>query len=169
MKTRTAVVGILFTGAAVLANAGPAQAADPNTCFIRSATGNYITAVSGGGRETGVMHTDATTPSTWERFTFVGISSNWYGLKTSTGNFTAVNGGGLNSITVPDVLHTNATRLQSWEMFQFNPDGTGKYSIRLFDGHYLSAVGGGRRTIGAFDSDKNQPGANEKFTLRCNV
>ncbi|GIF22918.1 hypothetical protein BJ973_000724 [Actinoplanes tereljensis] len=175
MKHRTKILGSLFAGvftaAAALLGAGPAQAADPNTCFIRTATNNYVTAVGGGGRTTDVMHTNATVASTWERFTLVNTGDNsHYGLRTAFGYYvTAVASGGLSSGTYPDVLHTDATVLRDWEKFTFVSDGAGRFGIRAFDGHLLGAVGGGGRTYAAFDSNRTTLGTTEKFLFTCNV
>lgn len=177
MKLRSKILGVVMAGAfaaaASLVGAGTAHAAtDPNTCFIQTDTGNYVTAVGGGGRTTDVMHTNAWVPSTWERFTLVysGDGSH-YGLRTAFGYYvTAVNSGGLSSSSVPDVLHTDATALGTWEKFSFVTDGTdGKYGLRAFDGHLLSAVGGGGRTSRAFDSNRTVLSTWEKFRFTCNV
>jgi hypothetical protein len=116
VKLRSKILGVVMAGAfaaaASLVGAEAAQAAtDPNTCFIQTDNGNYITAVGGGGQTSDVMHTNASVPSTWERFTLVysGDGSH-YGLRTAFGYYvTAVNSGGLSSADFPDVLHTNAT------------------------------------------------------------
>lgn len=176
MKLRSKILGVVMAGAfaavASLTGAGAAQAADPNTCFIQTSSGNYITAVGAGGRTTDVMHTNATVPSTWERFTLVytGDGSH-YGLRTSLGYYvTAVNSGGLSSSDVPDVLHTNATVLSTWEEFSFvSGGGDGTLGIRAFDGHLLSALDGGGRTSRAFDSNRTVLSTWEKFRFTCNV
>ena len=177
MRLRSKILGVVMTGAfaavASLVGPGAAHAAtDPNTCFIQTDTGNYITAVGGGARSIDVMHTNATVPSTWERFTIVysGDGSH-YGLRTAFGYYvTAVNSGGLSSNNFPDVLHTDATVLSTWEKFTFATDGTdGKFEIRAFDGHLLSAVGGGGRTSRTFDSNRTVLSTWEKFRFTCNV
>jgi hypothetical protein len=35
---------------------------------LKTLSGNYITAVDGGGRRSDVLHTDATRVGTWEKF-----------------------------------------------------------------------------------------------------
>jgi len=175
VQLRSKILGVVMAGAfaaaASLMGVGAAYAADPNTCFIQTDTGNYITAVSGGGRTSDVMHTNATVPSTWERFTLVNTGDGvHFGLRTTFGYYvTAVNSGGLSSSNFPDVLHTDATLLQNWEKFTFVSDGAGKYGLRAFDGHLLSAVGGGGRTSGAFDSNRTVLSTWEKFRFTCNV
>jgi hypothetical protein len=175
LKLRSKILGVVMSGAfaaaASLMGPGAAHAADPNTCFIQTDTGNYITAVGGGARASDVMHTNATVPSTWERFTLVysGDGSH-YGLRTAFGYYvTAVNSGGLSSSSVPDVLHTDATVLSTWEKFTFVSDGNGKFGIRAFDGHLLSAVGGGGRTSRTFDSNRTVLSTWEDFRFTCNV
>jgi hypothetical protein len=177
VRLRSKILGVVMVGAfaaaANLVSAGAAQAAtDPNTCFIQTDTGNYVTAVGGGGRISDVMHTDARIPSTWERFTLVYSGDGvHYGLRTAFGYYvTAVNSGGLSSANFPDVLHTDATLLRNWEKFSFVTDGTdGKFGIRAFDGHLLSAVGGGGRTSRTFDSNRTVLSTWEKFRFTCNV
>jgi len=175
MKLRSKILGIVlasaFAAAASLVGAGAAQANDPNTCFIQTSNGNYITAVSGGGRTTDVMHTNATVPSTWERFHLVYTGQgSYYGLLTFAGYYvTAYSSGGLSSTDYPDVLHTNATVLQDWEKFTFVSLADGTYGIRAFDGHLLSALDGGGRTSRAFDSNRTVLSTWEKFRFTCNV
>jgi hypothetical protein len=44
------------------------QAANvPTTCGLQTNTGNYLTAVSGGGRTTDVFHSDATQLRDWKK------------------------------------------------------------------------------------------------------
>jgi hypothetical protein len=175
MKVRTRMFGVVMAGAfaavATLMGAGPAQAADPNTCYIQTNNGRYVTAVGGGGRTTDVMHTNATVPSTWERFTLVySGQGSYYGLRTAFGYWvTADASGGLSSSVYPDVLHTDATLLQNWEKFTFVSSADGTFGIRAFDGHLLSAVDGGGRTSRAFDSNRTVLSTWEKFRFTCNV
>ena len=153
--------------------AGAAQAAtDPNTCFIQTDNGNYITAVGGGGRTSDVMHTNASVPSTWERFTLVYSGDGvHYGLRTAFGYYvTAVNSGGSAAADVPDVLHTNATVLRQLGEVLLRERRHG-WQVRApaFDGHLLSAVGGGGRTSRTFDSNRTVLSTWEKFRFTCNV
>ena len=75
-----------------------AQAANaPVTCTIQTNTGNYLTAVGGGGRTTDVLHTDATRASSWEKFVLIDIGegSSQYGFRTKSGHhLTTVSGSG---------------------------------------------------------------------------
>ena len=41
------------------------------TCAIQTITGNFLTAVGGGGRTTDTMHSDATGVGAWEKFRFI--------------------------------------------------------------------------------------------------
>ena len=45
----------------------PAQATT-RICSIETYSGNYLTAVSGGGRTQDVIHSDATQVGSWEKF-----------------------------------------------------------------------------------------------------
>ncbi|WP_433062874.1 fascin domain-containing protein [Dactylosporangium sp. CS-033363] len=169
------VVGTVTAAvAAILVTPSAAHAAiDPFTCFIQTADGHYVTAVGGGGRTTDVMHTNATRPSTWERFTKVpqGDLFGHFALRTFTGNYvTAVNSGGLNTTQVSDVLHTDATRIGTWELFSTFSLSDGTVGIRVFDNHFLAALNGGNRTTKVFDSDRANliiPDTHFRFT--CGV
>ena len=83
---------------------------------LRTVSGNFLTAVGGGGRSTDVMHSDATVPSRWERFNLIPLGNNNYAIQTMTGNFlSAQDSGG----RITDVIHTNAVRIGTWERFRF--------------------------------------------------
>jgi hypothetical protein len=156
--------------AAAALSATPA-ALSPLTCTIRTNnTGNYLTAVGGGGRTTDVLHTDAIRADAWEQFTFVdagdGGSVIHYGIRTITGNYlTAVGGGGRNV----DVIHSDATHLQAWEQFTLIALGGGVYAIQTVDGHFLTAVGGGGRTTDVIHSDATHILSWEMFAIGCQL
>jgi hypothetical protein len=158
--------------------AGPVHTlADPNTCTIQTSRGFYVTAVSGGGRITDVMHTNATRVGSWEKFTLVYTGDGLhYGLRTVFGYYlTAVNSGGLTTATTPDVLHSDAVNLLNWEKFSFVNNGDGgpgrpsTWGIRAFDGHFLTALDGGNRTFAAFNSNESTVRSWEKFTITCGI
>ena len=87
---------------------------DTLSCGIQTINGNFLTAVGGGGRITDVVHTDARSIGSWEKFTLV-QSGNTVGLQTANGRYlTAVGGGG----QITDVLHTDATGVGAWEQFR---------------------------------------------------
>jgi hypothetical protein len=144
-----------------------AQAANaPMTCTIQTNTGNYLTAVGGGGRTSDVLHTDATKASTWEKFVLVDIGegSSQYGFRTKTGNYlTAVGGGG----RIADVFHSDATQLRDWEKITVQSLGGGVYALKTVTGNYITAVGGGGRTSDVLHTDATRIGAWEKFRLNC--
>src|SRR5690348_8454331 len=126
------VGGVGLAGAASAATAAPAAPAAINGpvhgCVFQTVNGHYLTAVGGGGRNTDVIHTDATRIGSWEKFTLVdsgdGAANIHYGLLTSNGHWlTAVGGGGRTT----DVIHSDATLLQAWEKFTFNSLGYGWY------------------------------------------
>jgi len=76
--------------------------------------GHYLTAVDGGGRNTDVIHSNATNLLGWEEFTLIGFGSSNYAIQTIDGHYlTAVNGGG----QANDAIHSDATRIAAWEMF----------------------------------------------------
>ncbi len=144
-----------------------AQAANaPITCTIQTYTGNYLTAVGGGGRTTDVLHTDATRALSWEKFVLVDIGegSSQYGFRTKTGHYlTAVSGGGRTT----DVFHSNATQLRDWEKIRLQSLGDGLYALKTVSGNYITAVGGGGRTTDVLHTDATRVGAWEKFRLNC--
>jgi hypothetical protein len=82
---------------------------------IQTATGNYLTAVDGGGRTTDVIHTDATQIGSWERFRLPTDKYGWRNtiLTVDRHYLTAVGGGG----KTMDAIHTNAVTASSWEYF----------------------------------------------------
>nr|BFD63789.1 hypothetical protein BdHM001_24700 [Bdellovibrio sp. HM001]BFD66020.1 hypothetical protein HAGR004_10420 [Bdellovibrio sp. HAGR004] len=165
MKSALALSVLLFVGMA----AAPASACNaPLSCVIKTYTGNYVTAVGGGGRVTDVIHTDATRVGSWERFTLVdscdGSSFINYGIKTVKGYYlTAVGGGG----RITDVIHSDATLLQAWEKFKLISLGNGVYAIQTISGNYLTAVGGGGRITDTIHTDATQIGNWEKFRIIC--
>src|SRR5437870_1968861 len=113
------------------------------TCAIQTITGNFLTAVGGGGRTTDVLHTDATIIDAWEKFTLIDAGDGSYGLRTVNGHYlTAVGGGG----RITDVIHSDAVNLLGWEKFTAYALGNGYYAIATISGRYLTAVGGGGRT-----------------------
>lgn len=92
---------------------------------FQTSGGQYLTAVSGGGIggtngavPSSQLHTDATAPGPWEKFTAIDLGGNYIALKTPDGihYLTAVNGGGCGGAnTVP--FHTDATQIGPWEQF----------------------------------------------------
>jgi hypothetical protein len=71
--------------------------------------------VSGGGRITDVMHSDATQLLAWEKLTLIALGDNVYAIQTINGRYlTAVGGGGRTT----DTIHSDATRVGSWEKFR---------------------------------------------------
>jgi hypothetical protein len=153
----------------------------------------FLTAVGGGGRTSNAVHTDATTPGTWETFQLwfdpearVTTPENPEGffpfaIQTASGNYlTAVDGGGRTS----DVLHTDATTPLAWEtfglipqvpplssyppLFDFATDAPWYYAIATDKGNYLTALGGGGQSDDpALHSDATKVNTWELFRLIC--
>ena len=124
------------------------------TAAIQTASGNYLTAVGGGGLSssnfgsTGVaVQTDAMTAGPSETLTVVWLNTSYtkFALRTLTGNYvTAVNGGGIggpNDGSSP--IHTDATSISGWETFRINFLPNNQVTINLPDGRFLTAVNGG--------------------------
>lgn len=180
MKVRGKVFGAVVVGAlaAALSVVGGGVAhGDPNTCTIQTSGGYYLTAVGGGGRTTDVIHTNARSVGSWEKFTLVYSGDrSYYGLKTVFGYYvTAVNGGGLTTSATPDVLHSNASNLLSWEKFALvyqndsTPTQPGTYGIQTIDGHYLTARDAGGRTTNTMNSNESTVRSWEKYRINCGV
>jgi hypothetical protein len=74
--------------------------------------GDYLTAISGGGRTTEVIESNRTQVQAWEKFTLVPLSLGWYAIQANDGHYlTAVDSGGRTT----DTIHSNATQIQAWE------------------------------------------------------
>lgn len=95
---------------------------------IMTPSGNYLTAVNGGGMGTAgdgfAIHTDREKPGSDESFTLISCGNGQYAFMTSSGNYvTAVNGGGIGDPPgysynrLP--IHTDATAIGPWETFTF--------------------------------------------------
>ena len=129
----------------------------PGSFAIRTASGNFLTAVSGGGRTTDVLHTDATRIAAWEKFSLQVLTNpgvyGAYAIRTGNGRnyLTATGGGGHN--TDPPAVHTDATNVGSWEMFWLlasgDPGSGIMYRISTRPGCYLLANRGGGQTTNA--------------------
>jgi hypothetical protein len=95
-----------------------------NNLALKTASGNYVTAVNGGGISGSndascPVHTDATDPTgTWQQVTLNYDQDTQIGtIQTVNGYYlTAVNGGGIGGANnVP--IHTDATTIGPWETF----------------------------------------------------
>ncbi len=137
----------------------------PRRFAIQTSSGNYVTAVNGGGiRGPGALQTVATRIDAWEKFTFIEQGGGKYAIQTANGNFwTAVNGGGVGG---PDGMHTDARGVQAWEIFALVPLGGDIYAIQTVNGRYLTALnGGGRATGDIVHTDATAVNAWERFRL----
>lgn len=146
---------------------------------MQTASGNYVSAIGGGGLggpDTGptavTLHTDASAAGPWETFTVIWLDSTYtkFALRTSGGRYvTAVQGGGIGG---PDdkssPIHTDATGIAEWERLTFTFLPRNRVTIKVPDGRFLTAVnGGGMKGIdGApMRTDAVTRGAWEVFTL----
>jgi hypothetical protein len=147
---------------------------------IQTASGNYLTAVNGGGLggpdsgpDAVALHTDAIVATKMETFTVVWLDSTYtkFALQTIRGNYvTAVNGGdvgGANDSSAP--IHSDATTIAEWERLRLNFLPDARVTINVPDGRFLTAVnGGGMRgssTSPIVTTDAVRHGAWETFTL----
>jgi hypothetical protein len=147
---------------------------------IRTASGNYLTAVNGGGLggpDSGpnavALHTDAIVAAKLETFTVVWLDSAYtkFALQTIRGNYvTAVNGGGVggaNDSSAP--IHTDATTIAEWERLRLNFLPDARVTINVPNGRFLTAVNGGGMSSSSISpivtTDAVRPRAWETFTL----
>jgi hypothetical protein len=126
---------------------------------FQTATGNYVTAVNGGGMTSDALHTDATQIRGWEQFrmndlSWVNSAATYYELYTiGKRDVTAVGAGG----QYEDAIHTDATHVGTWEEFRPVKCGDLGSGFDYFvipnvvpdDGWALSAPDGGGRVSGA--------------------
>lgn len=121
---------------------------------IQTVSGNYLTAVNGGGLPgpvggTDPVHTDATQIGSWEHFRFGLDQYGWRNsIQTVNGHYlTAVGGGG----KITDAIHTDAVQADAWEYFtvwKCGDLGSGyQYTISAISVPFgsLFAFGGGGR------------------------
>jgi hypothetical protein len=145
----------------------------PGSFAIQTASGNYLTAVGGGGRTTDVLHTDATQIGAWEKFSLQVLTNpgvyGAYAIWTGNGRnrLTATGGGGHN--TDPPAVHTDATNVGSWEMFWLlasgDPGSGIMYRISTRPGCYLWANrGGGQTTVAVLDTCTSKALWSDEFT-----
>jgi len=177
-RLRTVVAVFVAMACSVMCHAAQFPTGGLNAA-IQTASGNYLTAVNGGGLggpnagpAAVPLHSDATAAGPWETFTIVWLDSTYtqFALKTSDGHYvTAANGGGVggpNDSSAP--IHTDAKRIGIWETLTLNFLPNNQLTIKALNGRFLTAVNGGGMS-GPQDSpirtDTPQPGAWETFTL----
>lgn len=87
------------------------------------ASGNYLTAVNGGGvggpnDGSAPIHTDATAIAEWERLRLNFLPGARVTIRVPNGRFlTAVNGGGIRGSSASSIVTTDAVRPAAWETF----------------------------------------------------
>jgi hypothetical protein len=143
----------------------------PGEFAIRPRSGNYVTALGGGGLPTEpTVTTAATIAKPWEKFRIAVADPAPHhdkAIQTSSGNFlTAVGGGG----RISDVLHTDATVIRDWERFRINDlteSGVAPswFAIQTIRNNFLTAVGEGGKYDDAFHSDATQLGSWEHLRI----
>lgn len=147
---------------------------------IQTASGNYLTAVNGGGLggpdsgpDAVALHTDAIVAAKLETFTVLWLDSAYtkFALQTIRGNYvSAVNGGGVggaNDSSAP--IHTDATTIAEWERLRLNFLPDARVTINVPNGRFLTAVNGGGMRSSSISpivtTDAVRPRAWETFTL----
>jgi hypothetical protein len=140
---------------------------------IQTVSGNYLTAVGGGGKIVNAIHTDATTIGTWERFWLwkcgdVGSGYQYAVWNPMNGYFLVANAGGGRITSVFSNPSPDFPR--EWGRFTLIQQNDGTYAIQTASGNYLTAVGGGGLAHGTAESDNLHTDATwvrawEKFRL----
>ena len=137
----------------------------PGEFAIRTLSGNYATALGGGGlaSEPSVA-TAATYAKPWEKFR-IGVANppppHDKAIQTESRNYlTAVGGGG----RITDVLHTDATVIRDWERFRIYDLSSGGvaptwFAVQTIRNNYLTAVGQGGKYEDAFHTDATAIGS----------
>ena len=149
---------------------------------MQTMSGNYVTAVNGGGLGGGFVndanspiHTDATKLGPWESLVLVPQTDGSYAIRTTTGFYiTAVNGGGLGGPNnASSIIHTDATAIGPWETFTFDAfkPAPSPVAIRTSSGRLLTVVnngglGGPNDASSIIHTDAKAVGPWEKFTLK---
>ena len=116
----------------------------PGEFAIRSAGGNFVTAVGGGGRTSDAIHTDLKDSlkiGSWEKFKLHVAPGHHriYAIQTTTQHFvTAVGGGGR---TTEPFFQTDRIHVQAWEQFNIFKQWTWSY-IRVSNGDYVKLANG---------------------------
>jgi hypothetical protein len=141
---------------------------------FQTVSGNFITAVDGGGRTSDVLHTDAVNVAAWEEFRIAhtgSLSAFSVSIQTTSNNFlTAVGLGGKTA----NAIHSDATAVGTWETFFIRKFG----NLSLGDSRYfivdtnknqaIAARGGGgqtQNTIQFLGTQSNFPLAWACFTF----
>jgi hypothetical protein len=141
----------------------------PHEYALQTLTGNFVTAVGGGGRiAEPVLQTDRTQIQAWETF-YLWQNGYYARIQTVSTNYvTAVGGGGRTT----DVFHTDATNPSWWETFMlFKCGDTGANSMYYIwwreepQGGLLHAHGGGGRTHDAISTGSESTGDGTTWKL----
>jgi hypothetical protein len=140
-----------------------------NTWALKTADGHYVTAVGGGGRTVGAIHTDATVIGPWETFTVENPRDpiyNLFAFRTVNGNYLTAEDGGNRTV---NAIASNRTALGPWEKFGYQKaTGTNRYQLRTHrDQHkyYVTARNGGNQLTNALETNRTSPGGWETFTF----
>lgn len=131
---------------------------------IKTYSGNFLTALGGGGKATAAFHTDATKANTWEYFWVLKCgdlgSGYTYAIRpTGTGGpgtvvkfLTANGGGGRTSQAM-----TAFSGLSNSSKFKLIRQGDGSYALQTSNRvNYVTAVGGGGLAHGTATADNLQ-------------
>jgi hypothetical protein len=144
---------------------------------IGTPSGNYLTAVKGGGIQgPNSVRTDATAVGERETFTLFSLGLGQYAIETANGHYlTAVFGGGVGGTVLgqfptagrADSIHTDASQIGGWGRFALVDQVGGRYAIRTMKGTFLTAVnGGGIAGPGALRTDARRIEEWEQFTFQ---
>jgi|tagenome__1003787_1003787.scaffolds.fasta_scaffold20937770_1 hypothetical protein len=145
---------------------------DANAAFV-VASGNYLTAVGGGGKTSNALHTDATQVRGWEWFQPVRVG---YDLGDGLSYFmvplsgarplVAVNGGGETQLAI-SMMGINQNHPLQYAVFRFEKQPNNTYALRTASGNYVTADQGGGRQAGldTLQTNRTQPREWEQFVF----
>lgn len=142
------------------------------TMTIKSFSGNFLTALGGGGKATGAFHTDATKANTWEYFWVFkcgdlgsGYTYAFRPAGTPNGyvNFLTANGGGGRTTQAM----TAYSGLNDGSKFKLLRQSDGSYALQTSNRvNYVTAVGGGGLAHGDnLQTNRTQVQAWEQFKI----
>jgi hypothetical protein len=123
---------------------------------LRAASGHYLVAEGGGGRE---VLANRGAIGAWETFTLARSSfgSN-IGLQAASGHYLVAEGGGGREVLA------NRGGLGAWEIFELVPLGDDRHALRVASGQHMVAEGGGGREVRA---DRWAVAGWETFNMVC--
>lgn len=136
----------------------------PILIAIQTASGVFLSAVGGGGREYDTIRTEVEDIDTEEQFFLIYLDNGEVALQTQEGFLlSAVDGGGREC----NAIRTDQTEIGSWERFKLINLAENKYALQTSEGYLLTVVEGGNVAPETFFTDGDETNAT-KFKLWFN-